>query len=84
MKGGPHLTSRWADAGFESCALKVYSALVELYIGGVDIVYGVVGFQSVQAICVSDAFAHPSEFLSVRVVRQNLDVIGRQDTPESP
>jgi len=69
LKDEPHLTFRLTDAGFESCALKVYSAILDIDFGEVDIIHGIMWFQCVQTICVSDAFAHPRQFLATRAVR---------------
>jgi len=69
VKDKPHLAVRLTDAGFESCALKVYSSLSDIDIVEVDVIHGVMRFHCVQTICVSDAFAHPRQFLHVRAVR---------------
>ena len=64
VKDGPHLTLRLTDAGFESCALKFDGALLDINIGA-DVIHGVMRFQCVQKACISDAFAHTLQFLSV-------------------
>ena len=74
---------RFSHAGFESCARKVDSTLLEFYIVEVNVVLGVMRFQGVQTIRVSDAFTHPFQFLSVKAVRENLYIAGKWDVPVS-
>ena len=54
----PHLIPRYSHAGFEPCALKVHRALLKLNLGA-DIVHGVMWFQRIQTIRISDTSAHP-------------------------
>ena len=62
VRDEPHLTLRLTDTGFESRALKVDGALPDIDVGA-DVVHGVMGFQRVQKTCISNAFAHPVQFL---------------------
>jgi hypothetical protein len=68
VKDGPHLTLRFSHAGFEPCALEVHFPILKLNLGA-DVVDGVMWFHRIQTIRISDASAHPFQFLSVRVVR---------------
>ena len=66
----PHLTSRWPDSGLEARTLKIYSTLRDGELAA-DVVHGVIRFQGVQTISLSDTSAHPAQFLSARLSVEN-------------
>jgi len=83
VKDEAYLTIGLPHPGFKPRTLKVNSALLDLEFGA-NVIHGEIWFQGVQAIRVSDAFAHPCQFLSVRAVRYKSSMGDKRNMPADP